>query len=207
DGSVGTITLGLDPSALPPVPAVTPAHPGTTNVSTQQNEFRQLCPGRYGAISVGINSTLNLNGGTYEVTRLNLADGARLLPSEPVVILVSGGMTTGIGAIIGPYFSPLPTPVTAANIRIEVSGAITLGGSNQVEAHLLAPTGKLTTGTDTKLFGAAWAKTINIGSSNTIVSEDMFAAHTPKGLATCDDKNSCTTDRCVSNGASGSCKY
>jgi pseudouridine synthase len=48
-------------------------------VSTNANQAKQLCPGRYGAISLGTNSTLNLNGGVYEVTRLNLADGARAL--------------------------------------------------------------------------------------------------------------------------------
>src|SRR5262249_43864145 len=74
DGVAQQQSLGLDPSALPQVPANSPATPGTVNVTTRENQSRQLCPGQYGAISVGINSTLNLNGGVYQVTRLTLAD-------------------------------------------------------------------------------------------------------------------------------------
>lgn len=96
-------------------------------------------PGRYGAISLGINSTLNLNGGVYHVTRLTLADGAKLEPSEPVVILVSGVVTTGIGALIRPSAQSI-NPMTAADIRIEVGGSVTLGDSANVFAHLLATT-------------------------------------------------------------------
>ncbi|HEX7843350.1 MAG TPA: hypothetical protein VF469_38020, partial [Kofleriaceae bacterium] len=81
NGFASQQSLGLDPRTLPQVPAVTPATPGTTNVSTNPNQAKQLCPGQYGAITLGTNSTLNLNGGVYEVTRLSLADGARLEPS------------------------------------------------------------------------------------------------------------------------------
>ncbi|HMG52994.1 MAG TPA: hypothetical protein VK601_05925, partial [Kofleriaceae bacterium] len=90
DGFVSQETLGLDPAALPAVPPATQATPGSTSVSTVANQAKQLCPGQYGAISLGTNSVLNLNGGVYQLSKLKLADGARLEPSEPVVILVSG---------------------------------------------------------------------------------------------------------------------
>src|SRR3954470_3359014 len=38
NGSASQQSLGLDPRALPQVPAVTPASPGTTNVSTNPNQ-------------------------------------------------------------------------------------------------------------------------------------------------------------------------
>src|SRR5438876_459001 len=76
--------------------------PGTTNVTVNTNQAKQLCAGRYGTISLATGATLNLNGGVYQVTRLNLADGAHLEPSEPVVILVSGAMTAGANASVRP---------------------------------------------------------------------------------------------------------
>ena len=199
DGFASQRLLGLDPTALPPVPAATPVTPGTTNVATTQNQARQLCPGQYGAISLGVNSTLNLNGGVYQVTRLTLADGARLEPSEPVVILVSGAVNTGIGASIQPSSQSL-NPMSAANIRIEVGGAVTLGDNTHVRAHLLVPNAKLTTGSTVSLNGAVWAKNITLGSQNSVSSEGVFSAQAPSVPPPCNDNNSCTTDVCVGSG-------
>ena len=201
DGSAQQRSLGFDPTALPQIPAATPATPGATNVSTNQNQSKQLCPGQYGAISLGINSTLNLNGGVYQVTRLTLADGARLEPSEPVVILVSGGVTTGIGAFIRPSAQAI-NPMTAASIRIEVGGAVTIGDNTQVRAHLLVPTAKFTTGRNVGLTGAVWGKTLNIGAQNFIVGEGVFSAQAPSVPPPCNDNNACTTDACVGGGTS-----
>jgi hypothetical protein len=205
NGSAAQQSLGLDPSTLPAVPAATPATPGTTNVTVNQNQAKQLCPGQFGAISLGINSTLNLNGGVYQVTRLTLADGARLEPSEPVVILVTGGVTTGVGAFIRPSAQAL-NPMTAADIRIEVGGAASIGDGTDVRAHLLVPTGKLTTGKNARLTGAAWGKTIVIGVQNTIIGEGVFAAQAPSVPPPCNDNNVCTTDRCVSTGTAAFCQ-
>jgi hypothetical protein len=205
NGFASQQSLGLDPSALPPVPTVTPATPGSTNVSTNANQAKQLCPGQYGAITLGTNSTLNLNGGVYQVTRLNLGDGARLEPSEPVVILVSGGVTTGIGAFIRPSAQAL-NPMTAASIRIEVGGAVTLGDSTQVRAHVLTA-GKFTTGKNLNLTGAAWAKTINIGTQGFVAGEGVFAAQAPSVPPPCNDNSACTVDQCVGGGtAVGFCR-
>jgi hypothetical protein len=199
DGFATAQTLGLDPAALPQVPAVTPATPGTTNVSTNANQAKQLCPGQYGAISLGTNSTLNLNGGVYHVTRLTLADGARLEPSEPVVILVSGGVTTGIGAFIRPSAQSI-NPMFAGDIRIEVGGAVTIGESTQVRAHMLVPNAKLTTGKFTSLLGAFWAKTISIGTQSFVGIDGVFSAEAPSVPPPCNDNNACTADQCVGSG-------
>ncbi len=204
-GSAEEVSLGLDPRVLPPVPAVTLATPGRTDVSIQPDQVGQLCPGRYGAISLGTNSTLNLNGGIYEVKQLNLADGARLELLGPVVILVSGSVTTGHGAFIQPSAQAI-VPMTAANVRIEVGGAVSLGDSNQVRAHLLVPTGKFTMATSTTLTGAVWAKTINIDPQSSVFGEGIFAAQTPSVLP-CNDNNACTTDQCISTGATPLCEH
>jgi len=206
NGFVSQEFLGLDPTAMPPVPAVTPATPGTTNVTTNENQSKQLCPGQYGAISLGVNSTLNLNGGVYQVTRLTLADGAKLEPSEPVVILVTGAATTGIGAFIRPSAQAI-NPMTAADIRIEVGGSVTLGDSTQVRAHLLVPGARLTTGKNTVLTGAAWAKTIVIGAQSSVRGEGVFSAQAPSVPPPCNDGNACTTDTCVGSGTpTGFCR-
>jgi cysteine-rich repeat protein len=198
-------TLGLDLAALPPVPAVTPAVPGTTNVSVAANHTTQLCPGQYGTISLARNSTLNLNGGVYHLSGLTLADGARLEPSEPVVILVSGSMTTGGGAIIAP-FPEVVNPMSSADIRIEVGGSVSIGGSSQVRAHLLVPDGSLATGTGTSLIGAAWAGRIDIGSQSVIIGDGVFSAQAPSVPPPCNDNDVCTIDQCVSVGTTAFCR-
>jgi len=203
NGSAAQESIGVDPRQLPAVPAVTPSTPGTTNVSTAQNQAKQLCPGQYGTISLGINSVLNLNGGVYQVQKLVLADGARLEPSEPVVILVAGAMTTGVGSIIRPSDQSI-NPMTAASIRIEVGGAITLSDSNQIRAHLLGA-GKVTTGTRVNLSGAIWGKTVTIGSNGIVNAEGLLAASTPAVPLPCNDNSACTADACVNLGATGFC--
>jgi hypothetical protein len=200
NGFASQQSLGFDATMMPQVPAVTAATPGTTNVSTNENQAKQLCPGQYGAISLGVNSTLNLNGGVYQVTKLTLADGARLEPSEPVVILVSGGVTTGIGSAIRPSAQSL-NPMTAANVRIEVGGAVTLGDSNQIRAHLLV-TGKFTTGKSLSMTGAAWAKMINVGTNGFLSSDGVFSTQAPSVPPPCNDNNACTADTCVGGGTS-----
>ena len=200
DGFAQQRSLGLDPAALPQVPAAALATPGTTNISTKQNQTKQLCPGQYGAISLGVNSVLNLNGGVYQVSRLTLADGARLEPSEPVVILVSGGVTTGIGSVIRPSDQSL-NPMSAAEIRIEVGGAVTIGDNSQIRAHVLT-NGKFTLNKGATLLGAVWGKTISLTPQSFVSSEGAFAVQTPAVPPPCNDNNACTTDVCVGNGTS-----
>ena len=50
--------------------------------------------GHYGQDNQGELYVLSLNGGVYQISRLTLAAGARLEPSEPVVVLVAGNLTT-----------------------------------------------------------------------------------------------------------------
>jgi hypothetical protein len=205
DGFASQQTLGLDPGALPQVPAVTAATAGRTSVTVTQNQLKQLCPGQYGAISLGTNATLNLNGGIYQVSRLTLGDGARLEPAEPVIILVTGAVTTGVGAVILPSAQAL-NPMTAADIRIEAAGAVTLGDFNQIRAHLLVG-GKLSTGKNLSMTGAAWAKAVALGANGSLSGEGAFAAQAPAVPAPCNDNSACTVDSCVGGGtATGFCR-
>lgn len=198
NGFVSQEQLGLDPGALPQIPLVTKGTAGATNVSTSANQAKQLCPGQYGTISLGLNSVLNLNGGVYQVSKLVLADGARLEPSEPVVILVSGGVTTGIGSAIQPSAQSL-NPMHSSDIRIDVGGAVALSDSNRVTAHLLV-TGKFITGKQLNMTGAVWAKTISIGPQSSVSGQDTFADHAPEVPPPCNDNNACTVDSCVGGG-------
>jgi len=198
DGSAASQILGLDPSDLPQVPANGAVTPGTTSLTVAANQARQLCPGQYGAITLGNNATLNLNGGVYQISRLSLADGAKLLPSEPVVLLITGGITTTTGAVIDAHPQSL-SPLTAGDIRIEAGGAVTIGNSNQIRAHILSA-GKLTTGTGLILNGAFAAKSIAIGASAQLFAQDTLAAHAASVPPPCNDHNACTTDTCVGGG-------
>jgi hypothetical protein len=204
EGSVSQESLGLDPGALPQVPAATAITPGTTNVIVKPNEAKQLCPGQFGAISLGIGATLNLNGGVYQITRLTLADGARLEPSEPVVILVSTTMTTGVNSALRPSAQAI-NPMTAGDIRIETGGTITLGDGTQVRAHLLAPNSKLITGQNVNMTGAGWAKSISIGSNSFVNTEGVLSLIAPTVPPPCNDNSPCTVDRCVTSGGVARC--
>lgn len=204
DGSVSQQSLGLDPAALPQLPAPTTITPGTTNVTLKPNQAKQLCPGQFGVISLGAGATLSLNGGVYQMTRLTLADGARLEPSEPVVILIAGTLTTGVNSVIRPSAQAL-NPMTAGDIRIEAAGNITLGDGTQVRAHLLAPSSKLATGKNISFTGAGWAKSISLGASSFVSAEGVFSAQAPTVPPPCNDNNLCTVDQCVTSGTLAMC--
>jgi hypothetical protein len=199
DGSAFQQTLGIDPTTLPAIPNGTAAVPGATDIAISANQTKQLCPGQYGEISLDANATLNLNGGIYEVSRLSLAEGARLEPSEPVVILVSGNLILGNGALIGP-FPQLVNPMSAADIRIEVAGSATIGDSTSVSAHVLVPNGKFTLGKTASLTGAVWARSIAIGAQSFVSADGVFSSVAPSVPPPCNDNNSCTVDACVGGG-------
>ncbi|MBC7975756.1 MAG: hypothetical protein H7138_12325 [Myxococcales bacterium] len=206
DGGAAAQTLGLDPGALPAVPDVTAAVPGATSITVNASQARQLCPGSYGAISLGTNAILNLNGGVYQISRLTLAAGARLEPSEPVVVLVAGNLTTTGSATIAPSAQALGA-LAAADIRIEVAGAVTLADGSRVTAHLLVPNGKVTIGKNATLTGAAWAKSIAIGAQSLVIGDGKLAAVATAVPPPCNDNSACTVDACVGGGtAAGFCR-
>jgi hypothetical protein len=138
------------------------------------------------------------------MTRLTLADGARLEPSEPVVILVATTMTTGVNSIVRPSAQAI-NPMTAGDIRIETGGAIMLGDGTQVRAHLLSPNSKIITGQNVNLTGAGWAKIISIGSGSFVTSDGVFSTEAPTVPPPCNDNNLCTVDRCVTSGGLARC--
>ncbi len=205
-GSAAQKSLGLDLAVLPPVPAVTVATPGTTDVSVTAGHTTQLCPGPYGAVFVGSNATLNLNGGVYHMSSLVLAAGARLEPSEPVVLLVSGDLNAASSAVVAP-FPELVLPMSAGDIRIEIGGSVTFGDGSQVRAHLLAPSGSLTLGSFASLSGAAWAGRIAIGEQSVVTGDGALGAHARSVPPPCNDNDACTTDQCVSVGTTAFCRH
>jgi hypothetical protein len=205
DGSAFSQTLGFDPGQLPQVPAVTAAAPGRTAVSVTANQARQICPGAYGAISLAANSLLSLNGGVYQASRLALAEGATLEATEPVVILVAGGLTTATGAHIRPATQVL-NAMSAANIRIEVVGAVSLGDRSELRAHVLAGA-SFTTGAGVSVRGAVWARSIAIGTDSAVAGEGVFSLQSPSVPPPCNDNNACTLDTCEGSGtAVGFCR-
>ncbi len=206
DGFAASQSLGLDPGTLPAIPDVTGAVAGATNVTVNTGQARQLCAGQYGAISLGTNAVLNLNGGVYQISRLTLAAGARLEPSEPVVVLVTGNLTSTGSATIAPSAQSV-SPLAAADIRIEVAGAVTLADGSVVTAHLLVPNGKVTIGKNATLTGAAWARSIAIGAQSRVFGDGTFAAVAPAVPPPCNDNSVCTVDACVGGGTSaGFCR-
>jgi hypothetical protein len=206
DGDVREQAIGVDPAALPQVPSATVATPGTTNVTVAAGHITQLCAGQYGAISLQSNATLNLNGGVYHLTKLTLADGASLQPSEPVLIVIAGALNTGTNSTI----LPLPdavNPMGAQDIRIEVGGSVTTGEGSEVHAHLLIPGGKITTGKSSRFFGAAWANNITLGAESEATGEGTFSLQPAVLPPACNDNNACTVDQCVGGGtAIGFCR-
>lgn len=189
--------LGVDPGALPAVPALDTAQPGVLTVTVPARGLQQLCAGAYASIIVRKQGRLNLNAGIYTVRKLILEAGARLEPSEPVRLRVQEQLSLGEGSFIGPYPG---AALSAQGLRIEAAGAVSLGKGAEIRAHLLAPQAKVTVGARSQVYGAIWADDIEVGVGSTLTLQDPFAVTAPVLPAACDDGSACTLDECVPSG-------
>lgn len=83
----------------------------------------------------------------------------------------------GAGAFIQPSEQAI-NPITSREIRIEVGGAVTIGDGSLVRAQLLVPNAKFTMGRFAALLGAAWARTISIGTQSFVGRDTNGGFHT-----------------------------
>jgi hypothetical protein len=91
--------------------------------------------------------------------------------------------------------------MAATDIRVEVGGAVTLGDSTEIRAHLLVA-GRLAAGKNLSMTGAAWARSISVGTNGFIVGEGAFSAQAASVPPPCNDNLVCTVDACVGGGTS-----
>jgi alpha-tubulin suppressor-like RCC1 family protein len=193
---------------LPELPAVTPANPGTANVTAGTSATVTSSPGRFAAVSLGTSAKWRLAAGTYDMNTLTLGTSARVEALGPVQLRIAGRLAVSDSAFIG---AASGVTLTAKDVRIEESGtnggtgdlsgtpkAAAFGSSVQVRALVLVPNGTLSFGTSVQAFGAFFGRDVDLGSSVQLTYQDGFVGVTCTP-ASCDDKNPCTVDTC--NGA------
>lgn len=116
-GQVGT--QSPYPSAMPSLPAIFPATPGTTNVTVAQGQQTVLNPGNYGVLTD--NGQVFLNPGTYSFSNVTLGNNAQIVaqPGGATSVLVATALQTGTFAQIFRSVSPRtssrsPSPAATA---------------------------------------------------------------------------------------------
>ncbi len=205
-GSHGSVTPLVPLPALPPLAAVTP---GTMNLTVPTGGTVTASSFSFAVVSVGTGGRLRLPAGIYQLRDLTMSAGARVEALGAVQIRISNRLAGTSGAFIGPMSG---VPLTAKDIRIEVSGqngsngsigatpkavAFTSGGN--VTALMLVPNGTLQLGTGMVARGAFMARNVDAGGAGAqLIFQDGFP--NPCTAESCNDNNPCTNDVC---GASG----
>ena len=205
---------------LPALPPLAAAAPGSASLNVKAGATVAAAPGAFGAVSVGAGGRLRLPAGSYDLTDLDLENGARIEAQGAVKIHVTGRLAAKSNVYIGPA---LGTALTARDVRVEVGGknggdgslgaspkAAAFGWGGRINALMLVPNGTLVLGDGASATGAFMARDVDVGGSGAhLTFEDGFenAATTPPtcGSTSCDDGNPCTTDAC--DATSGACTH
>lgn len=170
------------PSAMPPLPQLFAATPGTTALTVAVGQQTTLSPGNYGALTD--NGILFLNPGTYSFSSITLGNSAQIQAKQggSTSILVSGTLSTGTSAQIFPVGQP------ANDLTISVAGpdgaggqpaAVSLGASTQVTSLLAASNGSLSFGNNVRATGAFSGVNVTAGSNVQLVFQSGFPIETP----------------------------
>jgi hypothetical protein len=168
------------PASVPPLPAVFPATPGTTNITVAQGQQQTLSPGPYGTLTD--NGIVFLNPGTYSFASISLGNSAQLQvkPGGSAIVLVAGRLSTGTFAQVVPAGQP------ANALAISVSGsdgtggpAVSLGANTQVISLLAAPNGTVSLGNNVQATGAFAGVNFTAGTNVQLNFQSGFPNSTP----------------------------
>ncbi|MBI4814718.1 MAG: hypothetical protein HY791_00590 [Deltaproteobacteria bacterium] len=199
-------------SALPVMPALPPAVPGSPPLTLAQGEVRRIGPSSLGEVLLRQGCRLELEAGEYDFASLDVGQDSRVEALGPVVVSISGRLAPGQKSYLGP--APSAPSLTARDVRLEVHGlngasgnlhaspeAAVIGQKAVVRALILAPNGKLHLRQGANVRGAFFGKWVEVGQDAEVDFEGGFGvAECPGG---CDDGNPCTLDSC----SSGACVH
>jgi hypothetical protein len=126
--------------AWPPLgtPVVDPCVDAAADFNVPNGTTLALGPGCYGLVTVGINATLNLSAGNYQVLDLNLGQGATIDGAGPTSTIVTSKKVVTFQANNTISDIRIQTPIVTASEVIQIGN-----GSQVNNAILYAPFGKL----------------------------------------------------------------
>ncbi|MBI4816015.1 MAG: hypothetical protein HY791_07155 [Deltaproteobacteria bacterium] len=140
--------------ALPVMPTLPPAVPGSTPLTLAQDEVRRIAPCSLGEVLLRQGCKLELEAGEYAFASLDVGQDSRVEALGPVVISIAGRLAPGQKSYLGP--APSAPSLTARDVRLHVHGlngasgnlhagpeAAVIGQKALVRALILAPNGKL----------------------------------------------------------------
>ena len=173
----GTITGSQNTPLALPVFAVLPQllerSAGSQNVTVANGATLALEEGAYGALSVGVGSTLTFVGGGYAFTSITVARNAVLRFSAPSSVVVQGRVAIDRDVTLGPASG---AGFDASGIQIHVHGAngstgtlnatpraVDIGRNATISANFYAPNGSLVFDRDAIAAGSFFARDILIG--------------------------------------------
>jgi hypothetical protein len=162
--------LALPLFKLPPLPAFA-VDPAARNVNVLRST--RLGPGDYRVVTVWPFGTLRLTGGVYELQRLKILPGARVICLAACEIRVLDLVRMHQGAELRPGEGLEPSGVRVL-IAAQEGPALEAYGGNRVEANVLAPWGKVRLGAGGRFEGAILAHQVVIGPSARVALESGF---------------------------------
>ncbi len=193
------------PATMPALPTPALASAGTMAVKVKPSFAVQIGPGAYGAVSVGTQGILRLQGGVYHLASLQLDDGARIEALGPVQVRVAGRLSTLARVWIG---AGTGVTLTAADLRIEVSGkngtgggltdtpiAAAFGNDATILGEILVPNGTLQIGQRNTVTGALVGRDVYVDMDSKVTFQSGMAVLTC--AQSCNDGNPCTKDTCT----------
>ena len=160
-------TSGFAPVPLLHLPTLRTATPGTNDVHVVLG-VTNLSPGSYRDLHVGAGGVLQLTGGRYDVRRVTIAPGGRLVFRAHSQLRVAERIVLGAGGEIGPGL----TGLDARLFRIDVAGAdgspttpaFDVGDGGSVNATVHVPRGTFRAGDSVDLVGGYVANAIDVGA-------------------------------------------
>jgi hypothetical protein len=153
------------PLTFPSLPAFTTGTPAGSDVVVATGSTQYIAPGSYGNLIVSKGATLVLHGldagsgkGTFSVLGVKIIDGGRLFADNPALVNVKNALRLTGGAVLAPTPSTTLQPGDL-HFNIEGRGA-KLGKGASVDAHIRAPSGKISVGRGTLARGQLIAQKI-----------------------------------------------
>ena len=134
------VTTGpRSPFVAPPAPPVPATVAGGSGALVVRSGYTQtIGPGSYGTIT--INGTLYLTGGVYQVHRVQMGDGGRLVALAPATMRIATGLSAGSGARLGPAagLGAGDLRIVAAGMVDDANNSILLGVDGRLTALVIA---------------------------------------------------------------------
>jgi len=197
------------PTTMPALPGLAPVFAGTTALTVNASTTVVVSPGVFGAVAIGTQGILRLQGGVYHLASLQLDDGARIEALAPVQIRVAGRVTGRLSTLARVWIGAASgVTLAASDLRIEVSGkngtggglsetpvAAMFGTDATILGEILVPNGTLQIGQRDTVTGALVGRDVYVDMDSKVIFQSGMAVL--KCAQFCNDGNPCTKDTCT----------